>query len=141
MANPDWMEWIKWLPPHRLADLVANPTSVPTYNGFYVFNLDYDKLHKDRVLYVGECHRDHGFQARFRDYLHPDPKTAKTKHKAALFLQDYRLTYPSRTVYVRFCPMDTDKQTRRDLEAAIMQYYNAWFNSRDMRYATPFDTL
>ena len=139
--KPDWMDIIKWDPPHRLRELVVNRQRVPEFNGLYAFNLDQSELKKGRVLYVGECDRIGGFRARFHDYLAPAPTKAKTRHKGALFLQDYRLKNPDDFIWVRWAPFDTDKRFRRDLEAAIMQYYGAWFNSRDMNADTPFDTI
>jgi hypothetical protein len=56
-------------------------------------------------------------------------------------LQDHRLTNPDDFVYVRWAPLVTDYKTLRQLEAAIMQYYQAWFNTRDMGADKPFDHI
>jgi hypothetical protein len=46
-----------------------------------------------------------------------------------------------RFFYVRWAPLKTEYKTLRQLDAAIMQYYQAWFNTRDMRAETPFDHI
>jgi hypothetical protein len=135
------MAFIDWMPALDYADLRRNPGLVPVWNGFYVFALDSNAPREDRVLYVGECNRVGGFRARFADYLDPDPASGTTRHKGALFLQDFWMKNPNTPIFVHFAPLDTDKQTRRDIEAAMMQYFKAWFNSRDMQAETPFDTL
>ncbi|MBT0958634.1 hypothetical protein IV417_14685 [Alphaproteobacteria bacterium KMM 3653] len=142
MSNPkpDWMAYITWQNVHRYRDLVEDRSVLTNFNGFYAFGLDKHGLQKGRVLYIGECQRAGGFRSRFGDYLKADPTKPGTRHKGALFLQDFRLSN-SDVVWVRFCNFETDKVTRRDLEAAMMQYYLPWFNTRDMNRDTPFDTV
>jgi hypothetical protein len=140
-SKADWMAWVKWDPPFRVRDLITQRHLIPEYKGIYVFSLDKGPLRNGRVLYVGETRRKDGFRGRFGDYLKPDPTTSGTTHLGALFLQDHRLSNPDDFVYVRWAPLETDYKTLRQLEAAIMQYYQAWFNSRDMRAETPFDHI
>ena len=97
-------------------------------------------LRRDRVLYIGETSQAGGMRERMREYLHPNPASIKTTHKAALFLQDYKMRNPSQPIFVRWAPLEANKRTLRDVEAALIQTYNAWFNSRDWSADTPFDT-
>lgn len=137
----DWMSWVKWEPPHRVRDLITQRHLIPRDKGLYVFSLDKGPLRKGRVLYVGETRRKDGFRGRFGDYLKPDPTKGSTTHLGALFLQDHRLSNPDDFVYVRWAPLEIEYKTLRNLEAAIMQYYQAWFNTRDMGADTPFDDI
>ncbi|MDE0851573.1 hypothetical protein [Yoonia sp.] len=137
----DWMEWVDFEAPHRVRDLISQRHLISQHQGIYVFSLDKGPLRKGRVLYVGETRRKDGFRGRFGDYLKPDPTKPGTTHLGALFLQDHRLTNPDDFVYVRWAPLVTDYKTLRQLEAAIMQYYQAWFNTRDMGADTPFDHI
>lgn len=137
----DWMNWVEWEHPFLVRDLITQRHLIPQYGGLYAFSLDKGPLRKGRVLYVGETKDKGGFRKRFGDYLKPDPKAAKTTHLGALFLQDHRLSNPDDFVYVRWAPFVTDAKTLRNIEAAIMQYYQAWFNSRDMGADTPFDNI
>jgi len=141
MSKPDWSHWVDWSAPIRVRALIEHRQLLPTYGGIYVFSLDKGPLRKGRVLYVGETRRKGGLRARFHDYLKADPTKPGTTHLGALFLQDQRLTQPDEYVYVRWAPLETDYRTLRQLEAAIMQYYQSWFNTRDMNADTPFDHI
>jgi hypothetical protein len=135
----DWMSWVQWNSPFRVRTLINDRKLIPTDKGIYVFSLDKGPLKNGRVLYVGETRCKGGFRERFRDYLAPDPTQASTTHLGALFLQDQRISNPDDYLYVRWAPLETDYRTLRQLEAAIMQFYQSWFNTRDMQANTPFD--
>ena len=139
---PDWMAVIRWEAPHRMRDLMTDKSRIPEYPGFYAFNLDLKSLLPGRVLYIGQTADKGGFRARLRkDYLRQDPASASTRHKAALFLQDHKIQNPAESIYVRWCLFETDTSTRLHLETAMMQFYQAWYNTAGMKSYTPFDTI
>lgn len=148
--NPDWQAWITWSQPVAVPKLVQNMSGIPRFPGFYAFSTDAGPLNKGNVLYIGETARIGGLRARLRPYLIEDPEETRIRHKGGLFILAHRLqNIRSRAanpgfsgqIYLRWAPFDTDKQTRRKLEAAMMQYYLARYNHRDMQADTPFDTI
>ncbi|MDF1871644.1 hypothetical protein [Vannielia sp.] len=142
MAAPDWLQHIQWSKPHRLSELMADMSKIPDYQGFYAFNEDPGPLQVGRVLYIGETGQAGGLRSRLRTYLHADPENASIKHSGAIWIHNHRLYETSNDqIYLRWSGWESDKRTRMDIETGLMQYYQAWYNKRQMKKDIDLETI
>ncbi|QDC09135.1 hypothetical protein FHY55_07725 [Oceanicola sp. D3] len=162
MSAPDWLQKIQWSAPYRLSELIADPKKIPTFEGFYAFNLDPGPLQIGRVLYIGETERTGGLRARLRSYLPADPTKSKEDHSGALWIHWHRikdslgpdaLTEPwgkishrakptnDSRIYLRWSGWESDKKQRQAVETGLMQYYQAWYNKRQMKKDIDLETI
>lgn len=143
MSAPDWLQHIKWEKPHRLSDLIADMSKIPTFEGFYAFNEDPGPLQVGRVLYIGETEQSGGLRSRLRTYLHPDPVNGPLiKHSGCIWIYHHRINVSSDSqIYLRWSGWESDKSTRMDIETGLMQYYQAWYNKRQMKKDIDLPTI
>ncbi|MBM7068324.1 hypothetical protein [Actibacterium sp. 188UL27-1] len=140
-ARMDWQQWVRFNPPRRLSVLTSNKLLIPDYEGFYIFTDRPGPLKPGNVLYVGETGMRGGIRARMGTYLIPDPKQTKTSHKGALFILATRLKQGDDTLWLRWAGIEIDRQTRQQIETAMIQHYRGAFNSRQTGASTSFDTF
>jgi len=142
MSAPDWLQYIKWEAPHRLSDLIADPKLIPEFEGFYAFNEDPGPLQVGRVLYIGETGQEGGLRSRLRTYLHPDPKSATIRHSGCIWIHHHRINVSSDDkIYLRWSGWESDRKTRTGIETGLMQYYQAWYNKRQMQMDSDLPTI
>ncbi|MBS8225088.1 hypothetical protein [Vannielia litorea] len=162
MTAPDWLQHIKWSAPHRLSDLIADMSLISTVEGFYAFNLDPGPLQIGRVLYIGETQQAGGLRSRLRAYLPVDPTKSREKHSGALWIHWHRikdslgpdaLTAPwseispnakptnDSKIYLRWSGWESGRQDRQAVETGLMQYYQAWYNKRQMKKEIGLETI
>jgi len=135
--NHKWADIISWSIPMSVADLNNNRSIIPEDPGFYAFTPDRSVLKPGNVLYIGEAGN---LRNRLPNYLHHNPRQSRTRHKGALFVMDHRLTISGdANIYVRWSPFESDYGLRRDIEAAMIQFYGSWYNDRDWKRDHPFD--
>lgn len=134
--TPDWRDIISWSPPTSVASLNSNRSLIPPDPGFYAFTPNRSALRVGNVLYIGETEN---LRNRLPNYLHLRPRETHTRHKGALFILDHRLTKSDDDrIFVRWSPFESDYGLRRDIEAAMIQYYGSWYNHRDWNRDHPF---
>ncbi len=130
-ALPHWHHIIHWNPDPAIdiATLNADRSIIPDSGGFYAFTADPGPLKVGKVLYVGETVN---LRNRLPNYLHRDPRQTRNRHKGALFIMDYRVRISDdKKTFVRWSLFEGDYTLQRDLEAALMQFYQTRFNHRD----------
>ena len=135
--KPEWANVISWSPPVSIAVLNSDRFVIPGGSGFYVFTEYTGALRINNVLYIGETNN---LSVRLPNYLVHDPSTSNNRHKGALFIGDHRVRISNDySIYVRWSLFDSPNSLRRDIEAAMIQFYNSDYNDRDWNRDHPFD--
>jgi hypothetical protein len=136
MAQPEWMRVIFWSEPLTIAKLNSDRSVIPAEGGFYVFTDYYGPLIVNQVLYVGETK---SLSGRLPAYLVHDPTRSGNRHKGAQFIGDHRTRLSNdQSIYLRWSLFDSGRALRRDIEAAMIQFYNPDYNDRDWDRPHPF---
>ena len=128
-GKPSWANFISWSTPITIATLNTDRSVIPEGSGFYAFTDDRGALKVNKVLYIGETKN---LRSRLPKYLVHDPTQSNTRHKGALFIGDHRTRLSNDySIYLRWSMLDSVYIVRRDLEAALIQFYNPHYNDRD----------
>ncbi len=136
-GQPLWAKVISWSTPVTIATLNSNRSVIPDQPGFYAFTDDVGPLVVNKVLYIGETKN---LRARLPNYLVHHPAKSNNRHKGALFIGDHRLRISNdQSIYLRWSLLDSPYALRRDIEAAMIQFYNSHYNDRDWDRDHPFD--
>lgn len=129
MEMPQWAGWADWSRPVTVVDLNVDRSVIPDWPGFYAFTPDPAPLRVDHVLYIGETKN---LRNRLPAYLVHDPRRSTTVHKGALFIHDHRIRKANdKSVWVRWWGWESDARFRRQIEAAMIQFYATHYNIRD----------
>lgn len=138
--NPIWQKYVQWSPARALIELIHNRKEIPDFPGFYAFNEDVGTLKPGSVLYIGETDTTGGLRSRLSPYLTPNPKMVVPKHKGGVLICHYRSEVKSdHEIFLRWAPLEIDKEERREIEAALIQFYTPLFNTRDREAFTSYD--
>ena len=138
--RPLWQQYITWSTAQSLAELVPNRKLIPEFPGFYAFNEDVGEIRPGSVFYVGETGRSGGLRARLSPYLTPNPDMVVPGHKGGALICHYRADVKSdHDIFLRWAPLEIDKEERREIEAAMIQFYTPLFNTRDREAFTSYD--
>ncbi|MCO6382884.1 MAG: hypothetical protein JXQ91_13425 [Vannielia sp.] len=142
MPRPDWLDQIEWLKPHRLSELNADRQLITHHPGFYAFTETPGPLQVGQVLYIGETGRKGGIRERVGVYLHRNPEKSTTRHSGAIWMHNHRLYEKSdQTLWLRWSLWEGSTSDRQAIETALMQYYQCWYNKRQMGSDSDFQVI